>query len=61
MSYVAQQAWIQNDTLQNNILFSKPLDESRYSKVIEACALQPDLDILAAGDKTEIGEKVKLV
>ncbi|BFZ17907.1 hypothetical protein BsWGS_20945 [Bradybaena similaris] len=57
VSYVAQQAWIQNDTLQNNILFSKPFNEGRYSKVIEACALQPDLDILAAGDKTEIGEK----
>ncbi|CAG5122310.1 unnamed protein product, partial [Candidula unifasciata] len=57
VSYVAQQAWIQNDTLQNNILFSKPLEHSFYSKVIEACALQPDLDILGAGDKTEIGEK----
>lgn len=30
---------------------------SRYEKVIKACCLQPDIDILPAGDKTEIGEK----
>ena len=26
--------------------------------MIEACALQPDIDMLPAGDQTEIGEKV---
>ena len=30
----------------------------RYQKVIESCALQPDIDMLPAGDATEIGEKV---
>lgn len=30
----------------------------RYQKVIEACALQSDIDSLPAGDATEIGEKV---
>ena len=29
-----------------------------YKEVIEACALQPDLEILPAGDSTEIGENV---
>lgn len=29
----------------------------RYNAVIEACALEPDLKILTAGDLTEIGEK----
>ena len=58
VAYVSQQAWIQNDTLQNNILFGKKLEESRYERVIDACALKPDLDILPAGDQTEIGEKV---
>ncbi|CAG5119557.1 unnamed protein product, partial [Candidula unifasciata] len=57
VSYVAQQAWIQNDTLQNNILFSKGLNQDKYDRVIQACALQPDLDVLPAGDNTEIGEK----
>jgi hypothetical protein len=29
----------------------------RYNSVLEACALLPDLKILAAGDMTEIGER----
>ena len=59
MSYVPQQAWIQNCTLKENILFGKYLQESKYDKVVHACALKPDFDILPAGDGTEIGEKVK--
>nr|XP_033799380.1 canalicular multispecific organic anion transporter 1 [Geotrypetes seraphini] len=57
VAYVPQQAWIQNDTLQANILFGSQLDEKRYQKVLELCALLPDLELLPAGDKTEIGEK----
>ncbi|XP_075021185.1 multidrug resistance-associated protein 1 isoform X10 [Calonectris borealis] len=33
------------------------MNESRYKRVIEACALLPDIEILPTGDKTEIGEK----
>lgn len=57
IAYVPQQAWIQNATLQNNILFGKPFDKKRYDKVIEACALKPDFAMLPGGDQTEIGEK----
>lgn len=57
IAYVSQQAWIQNCTLQDNILFGKPLDQKLYDKVILACALKPDIDMLPAGDQTEIGEK----
>ncbi|KAK0424597.1 hypothetical protein QR680_008742 [Steinernema hermaphroditum] len=57
VAYVPQQAWIQNATLKNNVLFGKPLDEKYYDEVIEACALKPDLEMLAAGDMTEIGER----
>uniref|UniRef100_A0A803TTT9 ATP binding cassette subfamily C member 2 n=1 Tax=Anolis carolinensis TaxID=28377 RepID=A0A803TTT9_ANOCA len=58
VAYVPQQAWIQNATLKDNILFGSPLDEARYQKVIEACALLPDLQLLPGGDLTEIGERV---
>ena len=58
VAYVPQQAWIQNMTLRDNILFGKPYHAVRYQKVIEACALTPDLDILPGGDQTEIGERV---
>ncbi|XP_012271250.1 multidrug resistance-associated protein 1 isoform X2 [Orussus abietinus] len=57
IAYVSQQAWIQNATLQDNVLFGKPLDKALYNRVIEACALGPDLKMLPAGDQTEIGEK----
>uniref|UniRef100_A0A8C9FBP1 Canalicular multispecific organic anion transporter 1 n=1 Tax=Pavo cristatus TaxID=9049 RepID=A0A8C9FBP1_PAVCR len=57
LAYVPQQAWIQNATLKDNILFGSELDEARYQKVIKACALLPDLELLPAGDQTEIGEK----
>ena len=57
MAYVAQTAWIQNSTLRNNILFGQPFDDSRYDAVLDACALKPDLQVLPAGDQTEIGER----
>ncbi|XP_034128591.1 multidrug resistance-associated protein 1 isoform X3 [Drosophila guanche] len=57
MAYVPQQAWIQNATVRDNILFGQTYDRKRYNKVIDACALRADIDILSAGDLTEIGEK----
>lgn len=58
IAYIPQQAWIQNCSLRNNILFGKGYNESVYNKVINACALKPDLAMLPGGDNTEIGEKV---
>ena len=55
---MAQQPWIQNATVRDNVLFGKSFDEERYNRVLDACALRPDLQILPAGDLTEIGEKV---
>ncbi|XP_027033321.1 ATP-binding cassette sub-family C member 3 isoform X1 [Tachysurus fulvidraco] len=57
VAYVPQQAWIQNATLRDNILFGRPYIEDKYRRVMDACALTPDLDILPGGDQTEIGEK----
>lgn len=60
IAFVPQQAWIQNATLRDNIIFSKTHISRRYNKVIEACALTPDFEMLPAGDSTEIGEKVRI-
>uniref|UniRef100_A0A3Q2ZRI0 ATP binding cassette subfamily C member 3 n=1 Tax=Kryptolebias marmoratus TaxID=37003 RepID=A0A3Q2ZRI0_KRYMA len=57
VAYVPQQAWIQNATLRDNILFGKNYDERKYRRVLDACALTPDLEVLPGGDMTEIGEK----
>ncbi|XP_009988302.1 PREDICTED: canalicular multispecific organic anion transporter 2 [Tauraco erythrolophus] len=57
VAYVPQQAWIQNATLKDNILFGQAPNEQKYQNVLEACALKPDLEMLPGGDQTEIGEK----
>ncbi|XP_073338250.1 ATP-binding cassette sub-family C member 2 [Pagrus major] len=57
LAFVPQQAWIQNATLKDNILFGSPHEENRFQEVITACALAPDLELLPGGDLTEIGEK----
>lgn len=57
VAYVSQSAWLQNATIRDNILFGSDFDEERYWKVLEACALNADLEILEAGDQTEVGEK----
>ncbi|KAL9586159.1 MAG: hypothetical protein Q9212_001080 [Teloschistes hypoglaucus] len=57
VAYCAQQAWLVNDTIEQNILFASPVDASRYKAVIAACALSRDLEILVAGDQTLVGEK----
>lgn len=57
VAYCAQQAWLVNANIKENILFAAPLDESRYKQVIVACALERDLEILDAGDQTLVGEK----
>ncbi|XP_072025400.1 ATP-binding cassette sub-family C member 9-like [Amphiura filiformis] len=56
-AYAAQKAWLINATVRENILFGQSFNPQRYRSVLEACALLPDIDILPAGDKTEIGEK----
>ncbi|XP_077131251.1 multidrug resistance-associated protein 1 isoform X1 [Ranitomeya variabilis] len=57
IAYVPQQAWIQNASLKDNIVFGRERREPLYKRVLEACALLPDLEILPSGDRTEIGEK----
>ncbi|UJR38757.1 hypothetical protein I4U23_031422 [Adineta vaga] len=57
LAYVPQTAWIMNTTLKKNILFGRDFDQKRYDRIIEACSLKQDLDILPARDETEIGEK----
>lgn len=57
IAYVPQQAWLRNCTLRDNILFGQPYDRKKYQKIVKACALEADIEMLPAGDKTEIGEK----
>ncbi|XP_042645663.1 ATP-binding cassette sub-family C member 10 isoform X2 [Tyto alba] len=51
-----QEPWIQFTTVRENILFGRDYDARLYEEVVEACALSEDLNILPAGDQTEVGE-----
>lgn len=55
IAYVAQIPWIENATIKDNILFGLPLDPERYQKVLFACAMQKDFNMLPDGDLTDIG------
>lgn len=57
VAYCAQEAWLVNDTVKENIIFASPYDEKRYRAVLKACALERDIEILDAGDQTLVGEK----
>jgi ABC-type multidrug transport system fused ATPase/permease subunit len=57
MAYVAQTAFLLNASLRDNILFGEEYIEDKYLEVLVKCRLAEDLDILPAGDLTEIGEK----
>ena len=57
VAYAAQESWVQNETIRDNILFGSEFDEVRYRKVIHQCGLSKDLNLFEAGDKTEVGEK----
>ncbi|KAL2671564.1 hypothetical protein Neosp_014154 [[Neocosmospora] mangrovei] len=55
VAYVSQTAWLENDSLRNNILFGLPFDKARYDTVIKVCALEADLAVLTDGDNTDLG------
>ncbi|KAJ7067894.1 hypothetical protein C8F01DRAFT_1116132 [Mycena amicta] len=57
VAYAAQESWVLNETIRDNILFGAEYEEERYNKVLFQCALERDLELFVAGDKSEVGEK----
>ena len=56
-AYVAQQAWVMNASVKENIVFGHRWDPQFYERTINACALTEDLKSLPDGDQTEVGER----
>ncbi|RLM73469.1 ABC transporter C family member 14 [Panicum miliaceum] len=56
-AYVAQTAWIQSGTIQDNILFGQQMHPERYKELVRSCCLEKDLEMMEFGDQTEIGER----
>ncbi|RMZ91424.1 hypothetical protein DV736_g1341, partial [Chaetothyriales sp. CBS 134916] len=57
IAYVAQQAWVMNASVKENILFGHKWDPLFYNQTINACALADDFKQLPDGDQTEVGER----
>ncbi|PIA65651.1 hypothetical protein AQUCO_00100866v1, partial [Aquilegia coerulea] len=57
IAYVPQVSWIMSGTIRDNILFGKNYDAKRYTEVLEACALDVDVALMAGGDLSYVGEK----
>ena len=61
LAYFSQTPFVMNASVRENILFShiddEQIDEERYQRTIDCCALRHDLELLPDGDATEIGEK----
>ena len=57
VAYTAQDPWIRNASLRENVTMGEVPRQEWYDAVLDACALRPDLAALPAGDATEIGEK----
>lgn len=57
VSYSAQEPWLFDATVRQNILFTEEYDESRYREVIRVCALERDLQLLPYADLTIVGER----
>jgi ATP-binding cassette, subfamily C (CFTR/MRP), member 1 len=55
---VTQDPFILNTTIRENILFGRTMDQTLYDRVVDACCLRTDLDLLGRSkDLTEIGER----
>ena len=56
-AYVAQQSWVMNASVKENIVFGHRWDPHFYEKTVHACALTEDFKTLPDGDQTEVGER----
>ena len=56
IAFASQSAWLQNETIQDNILFGSPMEKARYDRVVAACCLPEDLKELPLRDQTVVGE-----
>ncbi|KMT07545.1 hypothetical protein BVRB_6g151560 [Beta vulgaris subsp. vulgaris] len=56
-AYVPQNSWIQTGTVRDNILFGKDMNKAFYEEVLEACALNKDLQMWTDADMCVVGER----
>ena len=57
MAYCSQTPWLCNGTIKETIVGQTEFDESWYKRVISACALEHDLEVIGDGDESVVGSQ----
>ncbi|CAJ1947895.1 unnamed protein product [Cylindrotheca closterium] len=57
LAYTAQDPWIMNGSIRDNIVMGKKWDKDWYQKVVDACGLRQDLQEFQNGDTTIVGDR----
>ena len=57
IAFVSQEAFLQNDTIRDNVVFGLPFDKAKFDECLDICQMGPDLEILPGREMTEIGER----
>ncbi len=57
MSYAAQEPWIMDGSVRDNIIMGLHFDEIWYLEVVNACGLIPDINAFQNGDETIVGDR----
>ncbi|XP_034041901.1 multidrug resistance-associated protein 4-like [Thalassophryne amazonica] len=55
--YASQQPWILPGTIRSNIIFGKDFNPQKYDRVLRACALKRDMELLPGGDLAVVGDR----
>ena len=57
LAYAAQDPWIMNGSIRDNIVMGKKWDTDWYQQVVDACGLRQDLQDFIYGDDTIVGDR----
>jgi len=57
IAYCGQTPWLPNGTVKEIIVAHSSFNETWYSRVVEACALGPDIASWVKGDQSRVGSK----
>uniref|UniRef100_A0A1B0BGT0 Multidrug resistance-associated protein lethal(2)03659 n=1 Tax=Glossina palpalis gambiensis TaxID=67801 RepID=A0A1B0BGT0_9MUSC len=57
ISYCSQEPWVFEGTIRDNVVFVEEFNDRRYRRVLRACDLERDLELLPRGDLTVVGER----
>ena len=57
IAFAAQDPWIINGTIRENIIMGLDFDADRYCEIVKSCGLNPDMSTFPSGDSTVVGDK----